>query len=182
MMGREFIGGDQLEACPGANPSQDGEVVTFHDFSVIGMLPPFSDFFMAVLEAFGLHMLHLHPNSVLILVTFAYACEAFIGLMPSVALFWHFFMPRRGRSRWIAGGVSFCLKQENARQYPDTKIHPNWQDWRWNWYLVQAGSTSPHLLVPTAPAESLANSKDVSAQDEALLPIVRKFWELPQSF
>ena len=76
---------------------------------------------MAVLEAFGLHMLHLHPNAVLILATFAHACEAFVSVMPSVALFRHFFMPRRRRSRWIAGGVSFCLKTENARQYPETK-------------------------------------------------------------
>ena len=115
------------------------------------------------------------------MATFAHACEAFVGVMPSVALFRHFFMPRRGRSRWIAGGVSFCLKQENASQYPRTKIHPSWKDWRRNWYLAQAGSISPHLLVPTAPAESLANSRDVSAQDEALLPIVRKFEELRDS-
>ena len=62
-------------------------MVTFHEFSVMGLLPPFSDFFMAVLEAFGLHMLHLHPNAMLILATFTYACKAFIGMMPSVALF-----------------------------------------------------------------------------------------------
>ena len=101
-------------------------MVTFHDFSVTGLFPPFSDFFLTVLEAFGLHMLHLQPNAVQTLATFAYACEAFIGVMPSVALFRHFFMARRGRSRWIAGGVSFCLKQENANQYPETKIHPSW--------------------------------------------------------
>ena len=40
---------------------------------------------MAVLEAFGLHMLHLYPNAVLILATFAHAYEAFVGVMPSVA-------------------------------------------------------------------------------------------------
>ena len=99
MLRKEFIRGDQLEIHPGTSPLQDGEVVTFHDFSVMGMLPPFSDFFMAVLEAFGLHMLHLHPNADMILATFAHACEAFVGVMPSVALFRHFFMPRRGRSR-----------------------------------------------------------------------------------
>ena len=77
--------------------------------------------------------------------------------------------------------MSFSLKQENSSQYPSTKIHPNWADWRRNWYFVQAGSTSPHLLVPTAPAESLANSKDPNAQDEALLPIVKKFEKLRNS-
>ena len=52
-----------------------------------GVASPFSDFFMAVLEAFGLHMLHLHPNTALILATFAHTCEAFVGVIPSVALF-----------------------------------------------------------------------------------------------
>ena len=79
VLAEEFIGGDQLEIRSGASPQQDGEVVTFHDFSVMGLLPPFSDFFMAVLEAFGLHMLHLHPNAVLVLATFAHASEALIG-------------------------------------------------------------------------------------------------------
>ena len=67
------------------------------------------------------------------------------------------------------------------RQYPETKIHPNWKEWRQNWYFIQAGSLSPHLLVPTAPAESLANSRDLSSQDEALLPIIRRFTELRNS-
>ena len=83
----KFIGGDQLKIRLGTSPQQDGVVVTFHDFFVMGLLPPFSDFFMAVLEAFGLHMLHLHPNAVLILATLALACEAFVGVMPSVAFF-----------------------------------------------------------------------------------------------
>ena len=35
--------------------------------------------------------------------------------------------------------------------------------------------------MPTTPTESLANSRDVSSQDEALLPIIRKFTELCDS-
>ena len=49
-LAKEFVGGDQLEIRSDAGPLQDGEVVTFHDFSVMGLLPPFSDFFMAVLD------------------------------------------------------------------------------------------------------------------------------------
>ena len=40
---------------------------------------------LVILEAFGLHMLHLHPNAVLILASFAYVCEAFVEVTPSVA-------------------------------------------------------------------------------------------------
>ena len=77
-------------------------MVTFHGFSVRGLLPPFSAFFIAILEAFGLHMLHLHPNAVMILASFKYACEAFVGVMPSVALFRHYFVPHLGKLKWIA--------------------------------------------------------------------------------
>ena len=73
---------------------------------------------MAVLEAVGLHMLHLHPNAVLILATFAHACEAFVGIMPSVALFRHFFYPRVEKEGWLAGGVTFCFRQNVKQLYP----------------------------------------------------------------
>ena len=48
----------------------------FHDFCAAGLIPPFSEFFMAVLEAYKLHMLHLHPNVVVTLSLFTYVCEA----------------------------------------------------------------------------------------------------------
>ena len=41
-----------------------------------GLVPPFSDFFYEVLGHYGLHTLHLHPNSILLLSIFANYCEA----------------------------------------------------------------------------------------------------------
>ena len=56
-----------------------------------GLVPPFSDFFLAVLERYQIQILHLHPNSILILSIFAYLCEAYIGIPPSVDLFSSFY-------------------------------------------------------------------------------------------
>ena len=56
-----------------------------------GLVPPFSDFFYEVLGHYGLQALHLHPNSILLLSIFAYYCEAYLGVMPSVALLCHLF-------------------------------------------------------------------------------------------
>ena len=76
-----------------AEPEPSGS--TFYPFFmnsvVAGLVPPFSDFFYAVLSHYKLHALHLHPNSVLLLSIFAFYCEAFVGVMPSVALLRHFF-------------------------------------------------------------------------------------------
>ena len=38
------------------------------------LIPPFSDFFLAILTHYDIHLLHLQPNSVAILSTFAFFC------------------------------------------------------------------------------------------------------------
>ena len=40
-----------------------------------GLVPPFSDFLLAILEVYQIQLLHLHPNSILILAIFAHFCE-----------------------------------------------------------------------------------------------------------
>ena len=61
---------------------------------VTGLVPPFSDFFYAVLQHYGLPTLHLHPNSILLLSIFAFYSEASVRVMSSVALLHHFFFLR----------------------------------------------------------------------------------------
>ena len=76
-----------------AKPEAKGS--TFYPFFmntiIAGLVPPFSEFFYAVLRHYRLQDLHLHPNSILLLSIFAYYCEAHVGVMPSVALLCHFF-------------------------------------------------------------------------------------------
>jgi hypothetical protein len=36
-------------------------------------------------------VLHLHPNSITILAIFTFWCEAFVGISPSVVLFFSFY-------------------------------------------------------------------------------------------
>ena len=44
------------------DPTHTREVVTFLPFLLVGLIPPFSPFFMAALEEFDLHMVHLTPT------------------------------------------------------------------------------------------------------------------------
>ena len=120
-------------------------------------------------------MLHLHLNAMMITASFAYAYEAFIGVMPSVALFRHYFIPRMGKSKWIAVGVSFRLRRSAAHQYPELKLRSCWDEWRHDWYFISEENSSPHLLLPSSPAERLANSKETSSQELALLPAIERF-------
>ena len=74
-----------------------------------GLVPPFSDFFLAVLERYQIQVLHLHPNSILVLAIFAYLCEAYIGIPPSVDLFRSFYALRFMANKERSGCVSFCI-------------------------------------------------------------------------
>ncbi|KAE8817739.1 erythrocyte binding protein-like [Hordeum vulgare] len=56
-----------------------------------GVLPPFSSFLTAVLSHYYIHELHLDPSSLVLLSAFAFLCEAFVGVTPSVALLRDFF-------------------------------------------------------------------------------------------
>ena len=42
---------------------------------VAGLVPPFSDFFLAVLTHYDIHLLHLQPNSIAILSIFAFSAR-----------------------------------------------------------------------------------------------------------
>ena len=55
------------------------------------MIPPFSAFFNAVLSHYQINMLHLDPQSIILLTVFAFVCEVMVGIAPSVALLCHFF-------------------------------------------------------------------------------------------
>ena len=69
------------------------------------------------LEEFAIHLVHLTPNAVLTLALFAYVCEMFVGVQPSVELFYHFFAitrspslspgPGAGPQAHTVGGVFF---------------------------------------------------------------------------
>jgi hypothetical protein len=85
----------------------------FFLFSVFaGMLPPFSPFFLAILETYGIQAIHLHPKSVTLLAVFAYACEAWIGIKPSVVYFRHLFSLRSSGLNQSSGCVSFIATAE----------------------------------------------------------------------
>ena len=66
-------------------------------------------------------MLHMLPNAVLILASFAYAYVAFVRVKPSVHLFSHYFVPCLGKSKWIVGRVSFQAQKIGRAPISDLK-------------------------------------------------------------
>jgi hypothetical protein len=73
------------------------------------LVPPFSPFFVAVLEHYQIQALHLHPDTVTLLAAFAFVCEAYVGMEPSVALLCHFYHLRLTTPEQHSGCVSFHI-------------------------------------------------------------------------
>ena len=78
---------------PPSAAREPNQIPIFGIFMRMGLVPPFSDFFLAILEAYGLKLMNLTPSANLDLTLFAYAYEAFVGVEPSMALLCHFFYP-----------------------------------------------------------------------------------------
>jgi hypothetical protein len=103
----------------------------FFLFSVFaGMVPPFSPFLLAILETYRIQAIHLHPRSVALLAVFAYACEAWIGIKPSVAYFCHLFSLRPSGLNQSLGCVSFITTVETEGDFIDLKWMKKVEDFR----------------------------------------------------
>ena len=125
-----------------------------------GLVPPFSSFLMGILEAYQIQLLHLYPNSILILAIFAYLCEAYVGIHPSVDLFRSFYSLRNTAPGEALGCVSFRIAPARSDDYIPiawvgentvTKITKKVDDFRQKWFYVNTRSSNRFLEAPVAP-------------------------------
>jgi hypothetical protein len=130
------------------------ETVMLSSFALAGLIPPFSAFFLAVLEDFNVHLLHLAPNSVMMLAVFAHLCEMFVGVMPSVALFRHYYALRPTGRKEVVGSCCFRLRDGVADQYISQTLRNKWEDWRQSWCYIEV-DPHPKLLLPTGLAKPI---------------------------
>lgn len=111
-----------LPPCPDAN-----ETVIFMGHIEAGLLPLFSSF-IAILESYNIHSLHLTPNSVMIFLTFAHLCETFVGVMPSVAVFRQYFILRMLSGEGTVGSCYFRFRNKLVAQYIDQTLQSKWEE------------------------------------------------------
>ena len=125
------------------------EVPYFADALWAGLVPPFSDFFNAVLSNYQIHMVYLDPESITLLSVFAFVCEAMMGILPSVALLRHFFSLCLSDPTQCSGCVSFLSAPGAAPSGIDFSLPPPATGFRERWLYVDVGVPSPLLSHPT---------------------------------
>jgi hypothetical protein len=57
----------------------------------------------------------MHPNG--LLAVFQYTCQTYVGVLPSVALFRQYFYARLKNEDMIAGGVTFCIRENTPHRF-----------------------------------------------------------------
>jgi hypothetical protein len=133
-----------------------------------GLVPPFSPFFLAILETYGNQAIHLHPKSVTLLAVFAYTCEAWIGIKPSVAYFRHLFSLRSSGLNQSSGYVSFIATAGTEGDFTDLKWMKKVEDFRSRWFFVDILEESELFLVTGVPPTKLTTWASEALPEEAL--------------
>ncbi|KAE8766272.1 hypothetical protein D1007_62556 [Hordeum vulgare] len=111
-------------------------VVVLHiDALLSGVLPPFSIFLIVVLLHYQIHRLYLGPSSsfigpVFLLPAFAFLCEAFVGVTPSMALLLHFFSLELVYEEQCFGCASLKTAGASVPGAVDTELLPEAEGFR----------------------------------------------------
>ncbi|KAE8803586.1 hypothetical protein D1007_20537 [Hordeum vulgare] len=138
----------------------------------VGLVPPFSLFFTAILNHYGIQTLHLQPNSILLLSVFAFYCEAFIGVRTSMALFGYFFSPRLQNGAHLSAGVSFVAAESgNLLLKAGKKV----ENFRHRWVLMSLKDATPRLEESEELPEKTSVWSLAKLSDPRAAPILEHF-------
>jgi hypothetical protein len=116
-----------------------GDFVFFAAYALAGLVPLLSSFFLTLLEYYGLQLQHLSPNSIALVAIFVHLCEMYVGVRPSVRLFWCFFVLKAASTRPpLITGHYFQHRTPGHARYIAPISPGGWERWREDWALVQA--------------------------------------------
>nr|CAJ86407.1 OSIGBa0125M19.10 [Oryza sativa] len=135
-------------------PDYAGRSVFFLPFAMAGLVPPFSSFFMDVLEFYDLQMAHLTPNAVMTLAIFAHLCEMFIGVRPSLQLFRWFFTVQSVSPPSVVGGCYFQPRGPVLNRYIPCALRKKWDDWKSDWFYTPLADEARLRLPSQPPAQT----------------------------
>ncbi|KAK1632876.1 hypothetical protein QYE76_007191 [Lolium multiflorum] len=162
---------DTVVPKPGA-----GEVVMTKAWVERGLSLPCSEFFLSILNTYGLQPHNICPNSYLLLSNFATLCEGHLGIRPDVKLWQFFFRVKKetkDKAMLNCGSMTFMLRP--GRMYPPHDSHESVRYWNTGWFYEKNASVPDiHNGLPkfnNEPPEELASWSFPSL---ALTPILEK--------
>ncbi|KAK1642893.1 hypothetical protein QYE76_060698 [Lolium multiflorum] len=154
-----------------------GEIVMTKAWVERGLSLPCSEFFLSILNTYGLQPHNICPNSYLLLSNFVTLCEGHLGIRPDVRL-WQFFFRVKKETKDKAmvncGSMTFMLRP--GRMYPPHDSHESVRYWNAGWFYEKNASVPDiHDGLPkfiNEPPEELASWSFVPSL--AQTPILEK--------
>jgi hypothetical protein len=119
-------------------PSEDvNEQVVFASFFERGFNLPARDFYRGLLYYYRLELVHLVPNSVIVVSIFILFCEAYLGIPPHFLL-WRYFscVKSTGKRSGPVGALMFNLRSGLKAEWIDTDLTDNTAGWRSEWFYI----------------------------------------------
>ncbi|KAE8811122.1 hypothetical protein D1007_12117 [Hordeum vulgare] len=126
-------------------------VVPLHFNALLSGVRPFSCFLDAVLSHYHIHVLHLDPCSLILLSAFAFLCEAFVSVTPSVALLRHFFSLELAFEMQCSWCASSKIDDPSALGIPCVELLLEVEGFRRQWVLVEAARAGALFQPPPSP-------------------------------
>jgi hypothetical protein len=119
-------------------PSEDvKEQVVFASFFKRCFNLPAGDLFRGLLYYYRLELVHLVPNSITLVSTFIYFCEAYLGIPPHFLLWRYFFCVKStGKRSAPVGAMMFVLRSGLKAEWIDTDLLDNTTGWRSEWFYI----------------------------------------------
>jgi hypothetical protein len=97
---------------------------------------PAGDFLHGLLHFYHIELVHLAPNSITIIATFIHLCEAYLGIVPHIHLWRHFFELKKTGKGVVVGSVSFMLCRDMKSEYIDLALPDNTFVWKQRWFYL----------------------------------------------
>jgi hypothetical protein len=144
------------------------------------MVPPFSPFLLAILESYGIRAIHVHLKSVALLAVFAYACEAWTDIMPSMAYFRHLFTLRPSGLNQSSGCISFIATTGTEDDFIDLKWVKKVEAFRSRWLFVDVLEEYELFLVTGEPPAKCTTWASEALPEEVLKALRPQIWDLRQ--
>ncbi|KAE8792796.1 hypothetical protein D1007_32666 [Hordeum vulgare] len=137
-----------------------------------GLVPPFSRFFTAVLDHYGIQALHLQPNSMLLLSVFAFYYEASVGMQTSFALLRHFFSLRLHGGAHLSACISFMVVERSSVLL---KAGKKVENFRHHSVLMCLKDAKPWLEEPKELLEKTSAWSSAKLSDPRIVPVLEHF-------
>ena len=115
------------------------EVVVFEDYFWSGLGFPVHPFLRDLLEFWVVSLCNLHPNTILHISIFIHFCEAYLGILPHLNLFYHLFwlMKKGGGGSKVVGGVYLQLRDGMADEYLTVPLSMSLKGWNARWFYMK---------------------------------------------